>query len=82
MPGHIGTPIIANSRRIFHGTDSDTMSPEEIARVRARLAAGGMDLSQVSDADVGKLWLEARAEIRGGSSDDGRRRGDRHSRWG
>ena len=34
------------------------MSPEEIAQVRARLAAGGMDLSQVSDADVGKLWLE------------------------
>jgi hypothetical protein len=58
MPGHIGTPIIANSRKILNATDSDTMSPEEIARVRARLAAGGMDLSQVSDADVGKLWLE------------------------
>jgi NAD(P)-dependent dehydrogenase (short-subunit alcohol dehydrogenase family) len=58
MPGHIGTPIISNSRRILRGTDSDTMSPEEIAQVRARLAAGGMDLSQVSDADVEKLWFE------------------------
>ena len=58
MPGHIGTPIISNSRKILHGTDSDTMSPEEIAQVRARLAAGGKDLSQASDADVGKLWLE------------------------
>jgi len=58
MPGHIGTPIISNSRRILRGPDSDTMSPEEIAQVRARLAARGSDLSQVSDADIEKLWRE------------------------
>src|SRR5262245_60648322 len=58
MPGHIGTSIIANSRKILYATDSDAMSPEEIAQVRARLAAGGRDLSQVSDADIRKLWLE------------------------
>jgi len=58
MPGHIGTSIVANSRKILYATDSDTMSPEEIAQVRVRLAARGSDLSQVSDANIEKLWLE------------------------
>jgi NAD(P)-dependent dehydrogenase (short-subunit alcohol dehydrogenase family) len=58
MPGHIGTSIVFNSRRILRATDSDIMSPEEIAQARARLAASGMDLSQVSDADIQKLCVE------------------------
>src|SRR5215510_7417001 len=58
MPGHIGTSIVANSRRIQYGTESDTMSPEEIAELRVRLGASGRDLSQVSDADLQALALE------------------------
>jgi NAD(P)-dependent dehydrogenase (short-subunit alcohol dehydrogenase family) len=56
MPGHIGTSIAYNSRKVHHGTESDAMGAEEIEELRARLAASGRDLSQVSDAD-----LEARA---------------------
>jgi hypothetical protein len=58
MPGHIGTGIVANSRRIQFDTDSDIMSPEEIAQARARLAASGRDMSQVSDADIQRLAAE------------------------
>jgi hypothetical protein len=52
MPGHIGTSIVANSRRIQFGTDADAMSPEELAQIRVRLSAAGRDVSQVSDADI------------------------------
>src|SRR4029434_9755137 len=58
MPGHIGTSIVSNSRRVQYETDSDSMSLEEIAEMRVRLAASGRDLSQVSDADLQALSLE------------------------
>jgi NAD(P)-dependent dehydrogenase (short-subunit alcohol dehydrogenase family) len=58
MPGHIGTSIVANSRRVQYGTESDTMGAEEIAEMRMRLAAAGRDLSQVSDTDLQALATE------------------------
>lgn len=58
MPGHIGTSIVSNSRRIQYGTETDIMSQQEIVETRARLAAGGRDLSQVSDADLQALTIE------------------------
>ena len=58
MPGHIGTSIVSNSRRVQYATESDVMSAEEMAQMRVRLAASGRDLSQVSDADLQALALE------------------------
>ncbi|MGE3703495.1 MAG: SDR family oxidoreductase, partial [Hyphomicrobiaceae bacterium] len=58
MPGHIGTSIVSNSRKIHFDADSDAMSPEEIAQVRARLAASGNDMSQVSDAAIQQMAAE------------------------
>ncbi len=58
MPGHIGTSIVSNSRKIQFDTQSDAMTPEEIAQIRARLSASGKDLSQVSDADIERLAAE------------------------
>jgi NAD(P)-dependent dehydrogenase (short-subunit alcohol dehydrogenase family) len=55
MPGHIGTGIVSNSRKIQIGTESDVMGPEEIAQARARLAASGRDVSQLTDADIQTL---------------------------
>jgi len=40
MPGHIGTSIVANSRRIRSGNDTDMLSAAEIAQARERAAAG------------------------------------------
>jgi NAD(P)-dependent dehydrogenase (short-subunit alcohol dehydrogenase family) len=58
MPGHIGTGIVSNSRKIQFATESETMGPEEIAQARARLSAGGRDLSQESDADIQRRAIE------------------------
>ena len=52
MPGHIGTSIVSNSRKVHYGTDSDGMSEIEIAQTRARLTVAGVDASKMSDEDV------------------------------
>jgi NAD(P)-dependent dehydrogenase (short-subunit alcohol dehydrogenase family) len=52
MPGHIGTSIISNSRKVQSGSDSDRLSNDEIALIRRRLTAGGTDASSMSDEDV------------------------------
>src|SRR6266851_7507398 len=44
MPGHIGTSIAANSRKIHAGNDSDLMDARQIASARVRLAAMGRDV--------------------------------------
>jgi len=50
MPGHIGTSIVANSRKVMAGHDEDALSPDEMARARKRIASLGMDVSQVPDS--------------------------------
>jgi hypothetical protein len=52
MPGHIGTSIVSNSRKIQNGTDSDRLNENEIAQTRVRLAQAGIDTSKMSDEDV------------------------------
>jgi len=52
MPGHIGTSIPSNSRKVHYGIDSDRMSEIEIAQTRVRLTVAGVDASKMSDEDV------------------------------
>src|ERR1700677_3647809 len=52
MPGHIGTSILSNSRKVQSGTDSDRLNDNEIALIRARLAAGGISTSNMTGQDV------------------------------
>ena len=52
MPGHIGTSIVSNSRKVQSGTDSERLSENEIAQTRVRLSANGIDASKMSDEDV------------------------------
>ena len=59
MPGHIGTAIIANSRKVQTGSDSDDLSTEDIAAARARATSGGMDMSQVTDDAIRAMSAEA-----------------------
>jgi NAD(P)-dependent dehydrogenase (short-subunit alcohol dehydrogenase family) len=58
MPGHIGTSIVTNSRKIQSGNTSDTMSAKEIAQLRARIASMGVDVTKLSDSDVARLAEE------------------------
>jgi NAD(P)-dependent dehydrogenase (short-subunit alcohol dehydrogenase family) len=55
MPGHIGTSIVTNSRKIQSGNESDVMTVKEIAQVRARITSMGIDASKMSDDDVQKI---------------------------
>jgi NAD(P)-dependent dehydrogenase (short-subunit alcohol dehydrogenase family) len=50
MPGHIGTSIVSNSRKMQNGTER--LSENEIAATRVRLTAAGVDASKLSDEDV------------------------------
>jgi len=52
MPGHIGTSIVSNSRKIQAGTQADTMTAHEIAQMRARIASMGVDASKLSDEEI------------------------------
>src|SRR5436309_14244422 len=52
MPGHIGTSIMSNSRKVQSGTDSDRLTESEIAQTRVRLTVAGVDASKMSDEDV------------------------------
>lgn len=58
MPGHIGTDIVANSRKVLAGNDSDTLSGEELARSREMLKRFGMDAGAMTDAQIQALSAE------------------------
>jgi NAD(P)-dependent dehydrogenase (short-subunit alcohol dehydrogenase family) len=58
MPGHIGTSIVVNSRKIQSGNDSDVMTAKEIEQVRARIASMGIDVSKLSNQQVAQLAAE------------------------
>jgi hypothetical protein len=58
MPGHIGTSIVANSRKIHSGVDSDRLSAAEIVQARQRAAVFGMEVASMSDAAIQNMVLE------------------------
>lgn len=58
MPGHIGTSIAANSRKVIKGTDDDTLTVEELERARLRISRMGMDPAGVPDAQIQSMVAE------------------------
>jgi NAD(P)-dependent dehydrogenase (short-subunit alcohol dehydrogenase family) len=64
MPGHIGTSIVANSRKVHYADQSGAPTPEEVADVRRRLAGGGIDTSGLSDAQIAGLATERARRFR------------------
>jgi NAD(P)-dependent dehydrogenase (short-subunit alcohol dehydrogenase family) len=52
MPGHIGTDIVHNSRRVHGGSDAAHMSAAELAELRTELRRGGGPADDVSDDDL------------------------------
>jgi NAD(P)-dependent dehydrogenase (short-subunit alcohol dehydrogenase family) len=64
MPGHIGTSIAANSRKIHSGNDGDLMDARQIGHARARIAAMGTDVSTMSDEDIQKIVAERERRFR------------------
>jgi NAD(P)-dependent dehydrogenase (short-subunit alcohol dehydrogenase family) len=64
MPGHIGTGIAVNSRKIQSGNQSDEMDATQIAQARARLASTGRDVAALSDDDIRNLVAERERRFR------------------
>jgi NAD(P)-dependent dehydrogenase (short-subunit alcohol dehydrogenase family) len=64
MPGHIGTEIVANSRKVLSGDESDALSAADLAQARARLTARGMGVSGLSDADIQAISAEVARRFR------------------
>jgi NAD(P)-dependent dehydrogenase (short-subunit alcohol dehydrogenase family) len=52
MPGHIGTDIVANSRRYFGHPEPDAMTEEDLAPTREALARRGLEADQMSIDDL------------------------------
>lgn len=55
MPGHIGTDIVINSRRILGAPDPDDMPQADLDEFRASFERRGMPADGVSDEDLRKL---------------------------
>jgi hypothetical protein len=58
MPGHIGTSIVSNSRRVQSGTDSDQLSANDILQTRQRLKGMGVDTEAMSDQEIQQRALD------------------------
>ncbi len=58
MPGHIGTSIAGNSRKVIQGTEDDTLSPHELVRARQRMARMGIDAAAIPDAAINAMVAE------------------------
>lgn len=52
MPGHIGTDIAINSRKVITGTESDELGAEALKAARQRMLAMGVPADQLSDAQI------------------------------
>jgi NAD(P)-dependent dehydrogenase (short-subunit alcohol dehydrogenase family) len=64
MPGHIGTSIVSNSRKIQSGIESDTLSANELLSARQRLKGMGIDPTPMSDEDIQKIALDRARSFR------------------
>lgn len=53
MPGHIGTSIASNTRKVLAG--DRPLDERELAQARRRIAGMGLDPSKISDEDIAKL---------------------------
>ena len=64
MPGHIGTSILSNSRKVLSGSSSDQLGPNEIAQARQRMKGMGVDTAPMSDEDIQKIALDRARSFR------------------
>jgi NAD(P)-dependent dehydrogenase (short-subunit alcohol dehydrogenase family) len=58
MPGHIGTSIVANSRKMHSGSESAPLNATEILATRQRLKGMGIDPTPMSDDDIQKIAFD------------------------
>ena len=64
MPGHIGTSIIANSRKIQSGSESERLTDVEVGVARTRMEGMGVDTTAMSDEDIQQTALDRARSFR------------------
>jgi NAD(P)-dependent dehydrogenase (short-subunit alcohol dehydrogenase family) len=64
MPGHIGTSIVSNSRKIQSGSESDSLSAAELLATRQRLQGRGIDTTAMSDEEIQQIALDRARSFR------------------
>ncbi|MCB1534270.1 MAG: SDR family NAD(P)-dependent oxidoreductase [Rhodoblastus sp.] len=64
MPGHIGTSIIVNSRRVHSGSADGAISATEIKNLRRRLERAGVNAAVMSDEQVAQAGAAVAAAFR------------------
>ena len=52
MPGHIGTDIVVNSRKVLGGAEPEDMSADDLAQARTEMGKRGMPTASMSDDDI------------------------------
>jgi NAD(P)-dependent dehydrogenase (short-subunit alcohol dehydrogenase family) len=62
MPGHIGTSIVSNTRKVQSGTGSDRLTDGEVLQARQRMQGKGVDTTNMSDEEIQQIALD-RARI-------------------
>ena len=58
MPGHIGTSIVANTRKVQSGSESERLNANEILQTRQRLQGRGVDAASMSDEEIQQVALD------------------------
>ncbi len=58
MPGHIGTSIVENSRKVLTGHGIAEMSPKEIADARRSMKSMGMPADAMTDEQIQQMMKE------------------------
>src|SRR6201994_4731399 len=64
MPGHIGTSIPLNTRKVQSGNQADAMDATQLAQARTRFASMGRDASAMSDDDIRQRVAERERRFR------------------
>jgi NAD(P)-dependent dehydrogenase (short-subunit alcohol dehydrogenase family) len=64
MPGHIGTSILSNTRKIQNGSESERLSETEVLATRRRLDGMGIDTAAMSDEDIQNIALDRARSFR------------------
>ena len=58
MPGHIGTSILSNSRKIQSGGASERLTDAEVGLALERMKLMGIDTAAMSDENIQEMMLE------------------------
>ena len=64
MPGHIGTSIMSNSRKVLGGTDSERLGPNDVLQARQQLKRMGVDEASMTDDQIQAVIAERARSFR------------------